>query len=1312
VRRQNQNKKKIFFLLADNTATAPCLLSANGNPATMQTNTVPTTVPAVLLTVLHLNEDDDDRFGGLCNFEHELWNNRHVSEACKAIFERVGVDRRSVFPFGGYSRESLTTLCLIVLPGTTPEKIDEALRDKAWVGALENRFSKGFRGHCTLSISSTCYPEESPLWKLGADYFAEPPCVHPLWKSAAFSLRPAFEDHQSMNDAILVAHGQALARRSRQDTPRTHRRQGEGHQASSVAASADDGSPSCPEPRVPRKRKQAGSGPCSSPQSRAIPTRCSSRPGRMGNESEDSSPACEPEQGENEEAAEEELRGLVPAVKQLRLSTAKDDSWPSSGYKEFRYRKPGPAKDARGRVIGEHRDEDVLTKSPLFAQPGRVLSTRMYLNRARKMGFMQGVYRSIDDLLRRITSCKEDERHFNIVVEPGYPVSFYADCEFELGEGERTDPGTAARLLQATLAVLAHCLEQCFGKIRITWEFSSATTREKYSFHLHIELLCFPSVEEHRDFMLHVKDVLESARVDGNHPLYQHAQLLFRTNKAGKLKCFIDFGVYDNFQNFRLAANSKPGKNNPLLEAWISEEGEVCTSPVPQDPSELRACILRSIIISPPEGALRLPRLPDEFRPKRKNASRASAADSDASPAVVEGILEMLRDPPTHRKTGKGWEGFKDPYFSGESNGFLTFNYHDHDQECPFGNSHARKGIFATVDPRTGKVTVGCYGTACKGKACPLGRLSPDRMPLSEEANRVARRRFGCAFPSLTAPDEMRYRNEGRELEIVAMLYGNCEMTLRKHSGVFGSALVIGSDGEGRWECRHPECAGVRGTKPLLKFLKNKADRDAVFPHLKKGTAGRDPHEIPPELLAELEALNDRFAVVRDGSRTKIADLRSYDETVKGTVVSLLEKSDFLTWKANVTVVLEEEEGDRKRTVNVAQEWLKWPGRNEYEGIVLDPSETCPATVLNLWQGFAVEAREGDCSKQLDFRRRIVCRGDEVAFQYLLNLEALMIQKPGELTGVVLILRGGQGVGKSVLAGQIGSLFGPAYKRISHQSITTNHFNAWQGGTAVVFIDEAHWAGDKTAECFLRSNITDKLMMKEPKGVDHVPMVNHAKWIIATNEYYYFPAALDDRRAVPYLFSSAVKQDTEYFAALQDDWDSRGGKEAYLHFLKNRDISRFDPLKRPEACVRELWSQKVHHMDPLENWFWHFLRDGGFWHKPEETTHVLLSELFRDYKMHFEQSRANRHGFIKNAELLWGMLKERFLPKREYKRETVATGSSSRANVYPLPPLDDLRTHFAETVALTPFDVVFSDLPEQDVTMRDAAAASGANPER
>jgi hypothetical protein len=61
----------------------------------------------------------------------------------------------------------------------------------------------------------------------------------------------------------------------------------------------------------------------------------------------------------------------------------------------------------------------------------------------------------------RIFDCREDERHFCITVEGESPVSFFADCEFE---DELTDPQTAACLLEATLAVLAFCLEKCFGR--------------------------------------------------------------------------------------------------------------------------------------------------------------------------------------------------------------------------------------------------------------------------------------------------------------------------------------------------------------------------------------------------------------------------------------------------------------------------------------------------------------------------------------------------------------------------------------------------------------------------------------------------------------------------------------------------------------------------------------------------------------------------------------------------------------------------------------------------------------------------------
>jgi len=46
----------------------------------MQANTTPSVIPVVLLTVSHLNEEEDVRFGGT-NFASELWGNRTFSDA-------------------------------------------------------------------------------------------------------------------------------------------------------------------------------------------------------------------------------------------------------------------------------------------------------------------------------------------------------------------------------------------------------------------------------------------------------------------------------------------------------------------------------------------------------------------------------------------------------------------------------------------------------------------------------------------------------------------------------------------------------------------------------------------------------------------------------------------------------------------------------------------------------------------------------------------------------------------------------------------------------------------------------------------------------------------------------------------------------------------------------------------------------------------------------------------------------------------------------------------------------------------------------
>ena len=73
--------------------------------------------------------------------------------------------------------------------------------------------------------------------------------------------------------------------------------------------------------------------------------------------------------------------------------------------------------------------------------------------------------------------------------------------------------------------------------------------------------------------------------------------------------------------------------------------------------------------------------------------------------------------------------------------------------------------------------------------------------------------------------------------------------------------------------------------------------------------------------------------------------------------ITLLQPGAFRQWFANRYVDV------GRKSVPLAKHWLEHPQRRQYEGIVFAPGERqAPARHYNLWHGFAVDAREGDCS--------------------------------------------------------------------------------------------------------------------------------------------------------------------------------------------------------------------------------------------------------------------------------------------------------------------------------------------------------------
>jgi len=207
-----------------------------------------------------------------------------------------------------------------------------------------------------------------------------------------------------------------------------------------------------------------------------------------------------------------------------------------------------------------------------------------------------------------------------------------------------------------------------------------------------------------------------------------------------------------------------------------------------------------------------------------------------------------------------------------------------------------------------------------------------------------------------------------------------------------------------------------------------------------------------------------------------------------------------------------------------------------------------------------MEPQKGPCTVQLEFRRNVVCNGNEEAFQYLLNLEAKAVQKPKERLGVGILLLGGPGAGKSTLARQMGSFFEPDNKReFLHQFTLTSRYNGWMANARFVFVDEVK--PDKTVDPLLHSLVAEDMMMVESKGAWHVAR-NRIKLYVASNQEDY-DAPASGRRWATFRLGNVEREHDAYFQALWEDWELRKGKEAYLDFLLRRDISGFDPLQRP-----------------------------------------------------------------------------------------------------------------------------------------------------
>lgn len=348
---------------------------------------------------------------------------------------------------------------------------------------------------------------------------------------------------------------------------------------------------------------------------------------------------------------------------------------------------------------------------------------------------------------------------------------------------------------------------------------------------------------------------------------------------------------------------------------------------------------------------------------------------------------------------------------------------------------------------------------------------------------------------------------------------------------------------------------------------------------------GGDDREKASNFMPEL---NQRHAVVPVGGRVLILN-KEYDPGLRRSLLTFSSRSDFITRYENRSVRKSGEE------IDIGTYWLKDRNRHQCAGLAFMPGGDVPG-YYNLWTGWGIQPHPGSCDRFVDFVGEVICGGSSALFAYTWGWMAHLFQRPQELPGTALVLRGAQGIGKNRFAEALGRLVGAHFIQLSSLNQVAGRFSGHLADALLVFANEAIWGGDKTAEGALKAMITDPYSAIEAKGKDIRTVVNFKRLIAASNEDWIVPRGKGDRRFVILDVSDKYKENRDYFGQIQAELKA-GGYRALMHELMTAPLGEFNPANIPDEIRNNGWDLALRSASSIERWWYDILQRGYLYHE-------------------------------------------------------------------------------------------------------------------
>jgi Family of unknown function (DUF5906) len=273
--------------------------------------------------------------------------------------------------------------------------------------------------------------------------------------------------------------------------------------------------------------------------------------------------------------------------------------------------------------------------------------------------------------------------------------------------------------------------------------------------------------------------------------------------------------------------------------------------------------------------------------------------------------------------------------------------------------------------------------------------------------------------------------------------------------------------------------------------------------------------------------------------------------------------------------------GEDGKLISAGAAWRRSQHRREYDRIGYWPdNHGRPAKSYNLWRGWGVEPKSGDCSIIHAHIRDVIADSDDAKANYILDWCAHMVQRPWEKPGVALVLKGRKGTGKSLLTEILTGLVGRRNAVITADGRGLfGKFNWHLADKVLIGAEEAFFARNRALNDKLKHLLTGTEIEVEQKFGHRTTMKSMHRMIITSNHADVVEISADERRFFVCDVSDQRRGDDNYFAPL---WRVANGEDntmlaAFMYELKTRDITNLRPWHsvRDAAALRAARQQIV-----------------------------------------------------------------------------------------------------------------------------------------